>query len=309
MNRGCWRADRSFGTGTCRRIQYKNSTTEEFLHWQDYTVNLYKNIKRYKFMNIPLIIGVLSGEESHRIAERSKQRLPGAFSVQPVMVQQQDDRVVIRGKIDGITPGFSDGQVLTVYGIITEHPLPSGFPADIPLCTENSLLDSDQRHSFIAAVCAGAEFDALCAEPLTAHKLIQFHSRYKMLLLAHSQPLYRELGPLVAGVTACSSLKEFSLLYRRKLMQILMLPANRRDNTNALMHMQGYFRPFIAGERRRHLAETIDQYRRGVVSLSVAIDELRDLQAEYPHPWLASQRFLFPWLPDSQARETPQEIA
>ncbi|WP_294910404.1 YbgA family protein [Tatumella sp. UBA2305] len=259
-------------------------------------------------MGIPLIIGVLSGEQSHLIAERSKQRLPGAFCLQPVTVHQQGDRVEIRGEINDVTPGFADGHALTVNGIITEHPLPSGFPTDIPFCSENTLLDSDQQHSFIAAVCAGAEFDALCAEPLTAHKLIQFHSRYKMLLLAHSQPLYRELGPLVAGVTACSSLQEFSLQYRRKLMQILMLPANRRDNTNALMHMQGYFRPFIAGERRRHLADTIDQYRRGVVSLSVAIDELRDLQAEYPHPWLASQRFLFPWLPDSPPRETPQEI-
>lgn len=258
-------------------------------------------------MSASLIIGVLSDDQSHRIAAQSKPLLPAGFHLQPVSWQKHDQRLVLLCAEPAITAGLCDDRPLQVNGVIAEHALPPGFPAEIPFCTAAALPDADQRHSFIAAVCAAAEFDAMCAESLTAHHLIQFHSRYKMLLLAHSQPLYRELGPLVAGVTACSSLKEFTQRYRHKLMQILMLPANRRDNTNALMHMQGYFRPFIGGEGRRHLAETIDQYRRGLLPLSAPVDELRQLQAQHPHPWLASQRFLFPWLPDTQAGVTPQE--
>ena len=261
-------------------------------------------------MRDPLIIGVLSDDHGYRITAQSKSLLPAGFCLQSVIWQKQGQlhRVKLRMADEGSTTGFSGDGSIRVNGIIVEHSLPSEFPEDIPFCTADTLPNADQRHSFIAAVCARAEFDAMCAEFLTPHKLIQFHSRYKMLLLAHSQPLYRELGPLVAGVTASHSLEEFAQQYRRKLMQILMLPANRRDNTNALMHMQGYFRPFIGGERRQHLAETIEQYRRGILPLTAPVDELRHLQTEHPHPWLASQRFLFPWLPDIQAGAIQQEI-
>lgn len=274
-----------------------------------YTINLYRDIRWYKFMSDPIIIGVLSDDQAPLIAARSKPLLPAGFSLQPVVLQKQHQGADpgIFPEDDQTTVGVSGDGLLQVNGIIVEHCLPSEFPAEMPFCTAETLADADQRHSFIAAVCARAEFDAMCMQPLTAHQLIQFHSRYKMLLLAHSQPLYRQLGPLVAGVTACSSLDEFARGYRRKLMQILMLPANRRDNTNALMHMQGYFRPFIAGKRRQHLAETIDQYRLGLLPLSEPVDELRHLQAEYPHPWLASQRFLFPWMPKAQAGRIRQE--
>lgn len=261
-------------------------------------------------MSEPLIIGVLSDEQSQRIVAGSQPLLPAGISLQPVAWHKQrpENNAETVLADDGTIVGFPGEEEFRVNGMLVEQSLPSEFPDDIPFCTVDALVDSDLRHSFIAAVCARAEFDAMCAQPLTAYKLIQFHSHYKMLLLAHSQPLYRELGPLVAGVAASSSLNEFARQYRRKLMQILMLPANRRDNTNALMHMQGYFRPFITGQRRQHLTETIDQYRRGLQPLTAAIDELRHLQAEYPHPWLASQRFLFPWLPDAQAGKTQQEI-
>lgn len=40
------------------------------------------------------------------------------------------------------------------------------------------------------------ELDNLRRDGLTRGKLVDFHSRYKLILLAHSQPEYRQIGPL-----------------------------------------------------------------------------------------------------------------
>ncbi|MBS0854607.1 MULTISPECIES: DUF1722 domain-containing protein [Tatumella] len=178
---------------------------------------------------------------------------------------------------------------------------------DMPVCSEDGLQDPEQRRLFIQAVSARAEFDALCESRLSAHQLIQFHSRYKSLLLAHSQPLYRQLGPLVAGISEWSSLKDFAAEYRSRMMAIMLLPDSRANHTNVLMHIQGYFRPYLSSARRQHLTETIEHYRCGLLPLSVPVTELRQLLAEYPHPWLESQRYLFPYLPSARKCTELQE--
>ena len=38
---------------------------------------------------------------------------------------------------------------------------------------------------------------------LTRGALNDYHSRYKLVFLAHSQPEYRKLGPFVADIPAC----------------------------------------------------------------------------------------------------------
>lgn len=41
------------------------------------------------------------------------------------------------------------------------------------------------------------ELDVLCRAGVTRGGLMDFHSCYKLVLLAHSQPEYREIGPLL----------------------------------------------------------------------------------------------------------------
>lgn len=104
---------------------------------------------------------------------------------------------------------------------------------------------SNQVMPSFAYCRARDELDALCAAGITRGKLMEFHSRYKLVLLAHSQPEYREIGPFIAGMDKCSSLIEFTAEYRQRLLHILAHSPTPANHTNVLMHVQGYFRPYL----------------------------------------------------------------
>ncbi len=165
----------------------------------------------------------------------------------------------------------------------------------LPVEEDGRLHDAQLRENFIARVYALHEFNQLWDSGLTRGKLMDFHTRYKLLLLAHSQPLYRQLGPFVAQISQWDSLEEFAREYRQRFMDLLSSPATRQDHTNVLMHVQGYFRRELSSPQRQELAQLIDSYRQGIQPLLAPITLLKHYMAEYPHPWLTSQRYFSPY--------------
>ncbi len=123
--------------------------------------------------------------------------------------------------------------------------------------------DAALRENFIERVYALYELNMLWRQGLTRGGLIAFHSRYKLSLLAHSQPAYRELGRFVADIHRWDSLEAFAVEYRSRLMALLAHKATRRNHTNVLMHVQGYFRRQLSTAQRQELAHLIDRYRQG----------------------------------------------
>ncbi|WP_145563433.1 YbgA family protein [Yersinia aldovae] len=135
------------------------------------------------------------------------------------------------------------------------------------------------------------ELDALCAAGITRGKLMTFHSRYKLVLLAHSQPEYREIGPFIASMDKWPSLAEFTAEYRQRLLHLLSHQPTPANHTNVLMHVQGYFRPYLTSAQRQALAQLIDQYRTGELPLSVPIVQIKSYLAEFPNDYLSEQHY------------------
>lgn len=135
------------------------------------------------------------------------------------------------------------------------------------------------------------ELEGVRKSGLTRGKLIAFHSRYKYLLLAHSQPQYRQIGPFVASIHQWDSLEAWFIEYRKRLAQLLSCPPTRRNHTNALMHMQGYFRKQLTASQREALTTLIDQYRRGEQPLLAPVTLLKHYMLEFPDAYLIGQRY------------------
>ncbi|WP_284602026.1 YbgA family protein [Dickeya dadantii] len=165
----------------------------------------------------------------------------------------------------------------------------------LPVEEDGRLHDPALRENFIARVYALHEFNQLWKKGLSRGALMGFHSRYKLLLLAHSQPEYRELGPFVAAMDQWDSLEAFAEQYRLRLMRLLSHPASRRNHTNVLMHVQGYFRRQLTTGQRQELSQLIDRYRQGMQPLLAPLTLLRHYMTEYPDAWLAQQRYFDPY--------------
>lgn len=185
-------------------------------------------------------------------------------------------------------PGRKEG-----VGMFTKALLET-FPW-LPVEEDGRLHDPMLRENFVERVFALHELNTLRANGLSRRALLDFHSRYKLQLLAHHQAGYREIGPFVASLHQWDDLDSFFVAYREKLMAILKMPASRKNHTNVLMHIQGYFRPKLNTRQRGELRDVILHYRDGLLPILAPLTLLKHYLAEYPDSYLLTQNYFNPY--------------
>ncbi|ARI08312.1 YbgA family protein [Klebsiella grimontii] len=193
--------------------------------------------------------------------------------------------------------GRKEGTGLFTAALMEKYPW-------LPVEEDGRLHDPALRENFVERVFALHELNSLRKNGLTRRALLDFHSRYKLQLLAHHQPGYREIGPFVASLHEWQDLEAFFAVYRDKLMAILKQPASRKNHTNVLMHIQGYFRNQLNSRQRGELREVILNYRSGLLPILAPITLLKHYLAEYPDRYLQAQNYFDPYPQDLALRLT-----
>ncbi|MFC6634696.1 DUF523 and DUF1722 domain-containing protein [Microbulbifer taiwanensis] len=164
------------------------------------------------------------------------------------------------------------------------------FP-HLPIEEVGRLNASDIRENFLTRVFAyDAWYRYVDPDPRPA-RVIEFYTAYKYLLLAHSQPLTRDLGRLLADAGQCEP-QQFACEVRGRIMEILAHTASREDRTNALMHSQGHLNEFLNKEERAELTQLIADFQRGLKPLSAVLTMLRHYLPRSPNPFIHSQVLL-----------------
>lgn len=162
-------------------------------------------------------------------------------------------------------------------------------------CEENGRLnDIHLRENFVTRVYTLHNWQQLVKQPLTVHLLTQFHSRYKYLLMAHNYKGYRELGNLL-GTYVGDDITALADEYILGLMRALKRPASRKNNTNTLMHLQGYFKKYVSKVEKQEMSEAIDEYRQGLVPLYVPLTLLKHHLKVHPNEYLEKQVYFNPY--------------
>lgn len=174
----------------------------------------------------------------------------------------------------------------------------------LPIEEDGRLNDQHLRENFVLRVYVYAQWQAMTAQCSNRHHskalLLDFHTRLKLLLLAHDQPLYRSLGRMVAQ---CSNVTQaFADDYIQQVMKALSQPASRANHTNVLQHIQGYFKTQLTAEQKQELSDLILAYRQGNQPLLVPITMIRHYLREYPNDYLNNQRYLEPYPTDLKLR-------
>ncbi|MCH1929016.1 DUF523 and DUF1722 domain-containing protein [Shewanella sp. A25] len=161
----------------------------------------------------------------------------------------------------------------------------------LPVEEEGRLHDLVLRENFFTRVYAYHDWQQLCRSGLTKYGLVQFHSRYKYLLMAHSQQGYRELGLIVANITELEATAEH---YFEVFMNTLKINATRKNHTCTLQHIQGYFKKHLTAAQKSELSEMIMSYRKGLLPLLVPITLINHYLRQFPVPYIENQVYLSP---------------
>ncbi len=164
----------------------------------------------------------------------------------------------------------------------------------LPLEDDGRLNDPALRESFVTRAYTYHDWKALLAEGLSAHRLIEFYSRYKYLVMAHHLPSYKTIGRLLADA-GNHPLAALADEFIASLMAALTHTANRRSHTNVLMHLSGYLKKTVPSEERQRLAELIEQYRLGYIPLVAPITLLKHHFANSPNSYIDRQVFMAPY--------------
>lgn len=172
------------------------------------------------------------------------------------------------------------------------------FPA-LPLEEDGRLNDPLLRENFVLRVYVYDAWKKL-PQPIKSADIQAFHARQKFTLLAHDQPTYRKLGRELAEQKAMTP--EFATYYIETLMNALTKPASRKNNTNVLQHIQGFFKDYIESAERQELAELILEYNAGRVPLMVPLSMINHYLRKHPDEYLSQQSYLRPYPDDLKLR-------
>ena len=166
------------------------------------------------------------------------------------------------------------------------------FP-NLPVEDDGRLHDPMLRENFITRIFVFQRWRELMRENRTLGGLVDFHTRHKLLIMAHHVPIYRELGKLVAAGKSMP-LEELFATYLNKLHYALRLQSTTKKNVNVLHHLMGYFKRDLSKDEKQELVEIIDEYARGLFPLIVPITLVNHYVRKYEQPYLLNQYYLHP---------------
>jgi uncharacterized protein YbgA (DUF1722 family)/uncharacterized protein YbbK (DUF523 family) len=185
--------------------------------------------------------------------------------------------------------GHAEKKGVGAYARVLMQSLPN-----LPCEEEGRLNDPMLRENFVNRVFSYRRWQSLRAGGLTAKSLIEFHTRHKYMVMAHSQAAYQRMGRLLSHLKGVD-LEKVADAYEAELMTALKRRVGRKRHVNALQHIQGYLKDRIDGDDKRELSESIEAYRREEVPLVVPMKLLRHYFRRNPDHYIDRQWYLDPY--------------
>lgn len=184
-------------------------------------------------------------------------------------------------------PHMQRGRGLFAEALMSKYPL-------LPIEEDGRLNDAPLRENFVMRVFAHYHFRHEVINNPSYHNLLQYHSGYKYMLMAHSQKDYRELGQLLA-TSHKTPLDELIPAYQAHFMRAISKPAKRGDHCNTMQHILGYLKESVSNEERRGIQDVITQYHREEINLATPITLLNHYIQRTGSDYIRAQRYFEPY--------------
>ncbi|MCX6557604.1 MAG: DUF523 and DUF1722 domain-containing protein [Candidatus Aminicenantes bacterium] len=163
----------------------------------------------------------------------------------------------------------------------------------LPVEEEGRLQDIQLRENFIVRVFAYRRWRELVDGAAAAGRLVDFQRRHKLLLMAHSLEMARQLGKLTA-LAGARPMGDILPAYEKLFMAALKQKATVRKNVNVLQHMFGYFKKQLDDFEKKELLAVIENYRQNLIPLIVPLTLLKHYIDKFKQPYLSDQYYLDP---------------
>ncbi len=191
----------------------------------------------------------------------------------------------------GSTKLYRNGSVIgKTYGFFSDA-IKRAFP-NLPLEDEGRLRDERIRRHFFTKIFTFAEFRDLCENP-TPKAFVNFHTKYKFLLMTYSQKHLKELGKIVADGKI--PFEEKILKYKVIFYDAFLKKPSEKRHVNTLMHLLGYFSEKLNQREKRHILDLIEKFKNGQLQLNVITELLKSFSYRFENEYIMIQKYLNPY--------------
>jgi uncharacterized protein YbgA (DUF1722 family)/uncharacterized protein YbbK (DUF523 family) len=168
----------------------------------------------------------------------------------------------------------------------------------LPLEEESRLDDAALRENFVNRLYTYQRWLSLCAAGLSVQRLLDFHTRHKYLLMAHSPDGCQRLGRLLSRLRD-ADLFVLARDYLAGLMTGLMQNSGTTRHLNVLQQILGY----IAASDMAELLAVLEAYRHREIPLAVPVMCLRRFVHYCPDEYIGMQWYLWPYPDELELRD------
>ena len=158
---------------------------------------------------------------------------------------------------------------------------------------EGRLRNPNIKSNFLTKLYTLAKFRDV-KRSKSSKDVLNFHSENKLLLKAYNEKEMRILGRIVAKRDQYNIVKLITD-YEKHLLQALKRAPRCGSQINVLMNSMGYFSKSLSGEEKEFFLKSLDDYKSGVIPLSVLMGISTSWLLRFKDDYLLSQSFFEPY--------------
>lgn len=163
----------------------------------------------------------------------------------------------------------------------------------LPVEDEGRLKNRGLREHFLIRLFAIADLREFLSKAQDVKDIVEFHSRYKYLIMAHSQAKLKRMGQLVAK--AKENFKEALNEYRILFMEALKRRPTRGQHANTLLHIMGHLSSALKKSEKEHFYSLVKSYKVGHKDLHTLLEIIKSWSYRFDKKYLTDQVYLEPY--------------
>lgn len=133
-----------------------------------------------------------------------------------------------------------------------------------------------------------AQIDSM-STGISAQALLQLWSRYKYVVLAQHERIYRRIGPLLADLSADVPTRAEHVL--KLVMEAMTATPSRRNHVNALQHVVGHVKNALDETEKQHWRQALADYEAASTPLQAPAALLQQYLRQYGSDYVRSQHY------------------
>lgn len=164
----------------------------------------------------------------------------------------------------------------------------------LPIEDEGRLKNKDLREHFLTRLFSLADMRECLKNIREVNEIMEFHQRYKYLLMAHSQTKLKAMGRLVAGAKK-ENLEGILEEYKRLFKEALKRRPSIGQHVNTITHIFGHLSRNFKPSEKAHFLKLVEDYKTGRIERKILIEFLKSYAYRFENQYLINQTYLQPY--------------